>query len=117
MAHGKSRFKRMPMGKVTQSQQQAKINVPLNQLDDIICGNCGASLFIQPFAMKHLPAIYSPGGQEGTVNVVAGVMCIVCGAINNTKRKEKEKEETKLKQASEEFEKEFLNDTEGQEKK
>lgn len=114
MAHGKSRFKKQQQGMMPgQRPQQARINVPLNQLTDLVCSNCEAALFTQVFAMKHLPAMYSPQGREGTVNTPAGVMCVVCGAINNVKKKgTEEKKEDKLEQASPEFEKEFLNDTE-----
>jgi len=62
-------------------QKQVQINVPLNQLNDIVCSNCGGKLFFQVFAMKKLPALYSPDGKEGTVNVVAGVACAICSAV------------------------------------
>ncbi len=65
--------------------QKAQINIPLNQLNDIVCSECGEKLFFQVFAMKALPALYSPNGKAGTVNVVAGVACAVCGAIGKVK--------------------------------
>ena len=91
MAHGRERFKPKRVNTKSpqlskQAPQQPQINVPLNSLDDIVCGKCSSPLFIQVFAIKHLPALYNPTGKEGTVNAISGVMCTECGAINNVIR-------------------------------
>jgi hypothetical protein len=114
MAHGKNRFKRQQQGIMTGQQrqpQQIKVDIPIDQLDDIVCSNCGGSLFIQVFAMKHLSALYSPNRKEGTINAPAGSMCATCAAINNVRRKKPGEEEEKLEQASDDFEKDFREET------
>jgi hypothetical protein len=118
MAHGKNRFKQGRLGNPNLKQhppvgqpQQIKVDIPINQLDDIVCSNCEGALFIQVFAMKHLPALYSPNRKEGTINAPAGSMCVTCGAINNVRRKKPGEEKEKLEQASDNFEKDFREET------
>lgn len=67
--------------KKVKQPKQIQIQVPLNQLNNLACSNCGGKLFYQVFAMKKLPALYSPDGKEGTVNVVAGVACTLCSTV------------------------------------
>ena len=88
MAHGKSRFKRPGIGSARQQPQQPQqqINIPLNTLDNLVCGQCGGVLFIQIHAMKFLSALQHPHGKEGTAKAPAGDMCVNCGAINNVIR-------------------------------
>ena len=99
MAHGRERFKPKRVNtkspQLSKQPQQTQINVPLNSLDDIVCGKCSSPLFVQVFAIKHLPALYNPTGKEGTVNAISGVMCTECGAINNVIRQKTGEENDK----------------------
>ncbi len=67
-------------------QQQPVARIPIETLDDIICTECDHNLFISLMVIKHMPQIYSPNNQEGTVNAPAGVLCVNCGAIGKVKR-------------------------------
>ncbi len=89
MAHGKKRFKTPGIGSIPrqQPQQQQQINIPLNTLDDLVCGSCGGVLFVQMHAMKYLSILQHPSGKEGTAKAPAGDMCVSCGALNNVVRR------------------------------
>ena len=89
MAHGKKRFKTPGIGSIPrqQPQQQQQINIPLNTLDDLVCGQCGGVLFVQMHAMKYLSILQHPSGKEGTAKAPAGDMCVNCGALNNVVRR------------------------------
>ena len=77
-----------------------KININIDDLKDIPCGNCGSLLFTQVIKLKNVPKIQSPDGNGGVVRA-AGVVCVDCGhseaeAIKAFEQKEKEEFESKV---------------------
>ena len=98
-----------PPGVMQQGKRvQANINIPIDTLDDIICANCEGKLFIQTFAIKYLPVIYSPDNKEGTINALTGPMCVTCGQIANVRRQSTgERDENLLKAENEKKREEF----------
>lgn len=56
-----------------------------NQLDDIVCNNCGSSIILPVFVGKRLPRLHpiNPAAQDITVQVPAGNACFVCGQRNS----------------------------------
>lgn len=57
-----------------------KINIPLDQLDGILCDVCGKDSFVTAFQLKIIPALYSPTGQKGMGQIHTGYCCSFCGA-------------------------------------
>ena len=113
-----------PPGVMQQGKRvQANINIPIDTLDDIICANCEGKLFIQTFAIKYLPVIYSPDNKEGTINALTGPMCVTCGQIANVRRQStgerdenlKSAEEKKIKEAEDEAVREKYREKENKE--
>ena len=102
------RKQRPPGGLMRKDQRpvQANITVPLDSLDDIICSSCGGKLFIQTFAMKFLPVIYSPDNKEGTVNALTGPLCVTCGKIGEVKRETAQVRDENLRSAENETKRE-----------
>jgi len=60
-------------------QQQVQVNP--NDLEDIVCDECGSQCFEPTFLFKKLSAILSPTGQE-TVIPMQIYRCADCGHIN-----------------------------------
>tara|TARA_R110000796_G_scaffold243069_1_gene365457 strand:- start:344 stop:604 length:261 start_codon:yes stop_codon:yes gene_type:complete len=60
-------------------EQQVKINP--NDLEDVVCENCGGQCFEPTFLFKKLSAILSPNGQE-TMIPLQVYRCHDCGHIN-----------------------------------
>ena len=61
------------------AQQQVQVNP--NDLEDIVCDECGSQCFEPTFLFKKLSAILSPTGQE-TVIPMQIYRCADCGHIN-----------------------------------
>ncbi len=59
----------------------AQVNIKPEDLNDIVCENCGGKYFRQVSAFKRLSAIISPTGKEQIVPVPA-FRCDDCGHIN-----------------------------------
>ena len=57
-----------------------KFNIPIDQLDGILCEVCGKDSFVTAFVIKMIPALYSPNGQKGLGQIHTGYCCTYCGA-------------------------------------
>ena len=64
-----------------QTQQPMTFQIPLNQLEDIMCESCGQHDFVATMKMKKIPALYSPNGQAGLGPTHSGYACAYCGAM------------------------------------
>ena len=64
------------------SQNQLKLNVNANELEDIVCSeeNCGCPYFEEAIRFKRLPALQSPNGQEQLVPIPV-FLCKACGRM------------------------------------
>ena len=60
--------------------QQVTINVPLDQLKDVVCA-CGQQVFTNAFVIKQIPAIYSPSGKPEMLSQPIGFICVSCGLL------------------------------------
>lgn len=60
--------------------ENSKINVNLNDSEDMICEECGNIYFESIFRIKKLSALFSPTGQETMVPVQL-MRCTDCGEI------------------------------------
>lgn len=57
-------------------QQPMRINVPLDQLEDVVC-SCGCDVFISALKFKKLSALLSQSGKEEAA-VIETVVCAQC---------------------------------------
>ena len=63
-------------------QQQANVQLDLNQAETVLCEKCSNGLFIQSFFLKKISALMSPTGQEAIIPVQV-YSCGNCGHINS----------------------------------
>lgn len=73
---------------VNGGRPQAQVNV--NDLDPIVCSQCGGKIFVQGAWLYYLSPLQSPTGQEGHAAKPAGFVCAGCGSFNTLSRKKKE---------------------------
>jgi hypothetical protein len=52
-----------------------------NNLDDVKCDSCQCPNFSPWLRIKELPALLSPDGTPGTVNMQVGFVCLNCGKL------------------------------------
>lgn len=63
-----------------QPSQQQRVNVNLNEAQDLTCPNCGSHFFNTVFMFKKLSALVSPNGRESLIPIET-FACIECGTI------------------------------------
>lgn len=61
---------------------QPKINVNLNDAEDLICESCGSTYFKQVYRVKKLSALMSPTGEEMMAPIPL-LSCLKCSQIMN----------------------------------
>jgi hypothetical protein len=54
------------------------ININLDNCPEIVCP-CGGKEFAQLYKVRIMPAVYSPTGKTGTVNIAHAFACVLCG--------------------------------------
>jgi|WetSurMetagenome_2_1015567.scaffolds.fasta_scaffold88741_2 hypothetical protein len=59
------------------------LNINLDNCPEIVCP-CGAKDFVQLVNIRILPAVYSPSGKTGTVNIAKNFACTMCGKVMDT---------------------------------
>ena len=67
--------------------QKPTVNVRLDQLEQLVCSDCGHDKFVQLVEVRTLPALLAPNSQEGIAVTAAGIACSECGAENKAKPK------------------------------
>jgi ribosomal protein S27AE len=67
---------------LTESKQQANVQVDLSQAETILCEQCQNGLFIASFFLKRISALVSPTGKEAIIPLQV-YSCGNCGHINN----------------------------------
>ena len=72
--------------------KQMNINIPVDQLKDRVCQQCGGGLFLSAMTLKNVPSLYSPTGHTETMQVHAGYLCTACGCLAPV-REEEQKED------------------------
>ena len=61
-------------------QQQAQVQVDLNEAETMKCEDCGNSVFIPAFFLKRLSPIVSPTGKEALIPIQV-YSCGNCGKV------------------------------------
>jgi DNA-directed RNA polymerase subunit RPC12/RpoP len=56
---------------------QLRINIPLNQMQDIVCSECGGVVFMPALRFKEISAILSQTGKE-EVAALETLICATC---------------------------------------
>ena len=78
MAKGfNNRGKSVPMGPAAQQQ----VNINPDDLEDVVCDECGSQFFNEVFLFKKLSAVLSPTGKD-TMVPLKTYKCQECGHIN-----------------------------------
>ena len=67
---------------LTDSKQQANVQVDLSQAETILCEQCQNGLFLASFFLKRISALVSPTGKEAIIPIQV-YSCGNCGHINN----------------------------------
>ena len=62
-------------------EQQQKININPEDLEDVVCEKCESQCFEQTFLFKKLTAVLAPSGQD-TMLPLQIFRCADCGHIN-----------------------------------
>ena len=73
------------MGKeinLNRDQQGLNVNINPNDLEDVVCEECGSQCFEPTFLFKKLSAVLSPTGKE-TLIPLQIYRCQDCGHINS----------------------------------
>lgn len=61
-------------------QQPQRVNINLNEAQDLICPNCNGHFFNTVFMFKKISALVSPNGKESIIPIET-FACIECGTI------------------------------------
>lgn len=69
-------FHKMQQPQPQQQPPKMQLNVPFDQLEDVVC-ECGGKIFIPALQFKKLSAILSPTGQEQMV-MQEVMVCVKC---------------------------------------
>lgn len=92
-------IKNFPSSQKQKQKQTQRINIELNDLEDITCPHCENTMFKTGIVrLKKLPAVQSPSGREQAVTI-NHVQCTICAdffilkdcTLFHTSKKEKEK--------------------------
>jgi hypothetical protein len=59
---------------------QQKVNINLNDAQDLTCNNCGSHFFNTVYMFKKISALVSPNGRESIIPIET-FSCIECGTI------------------------------------
>tara|TARA_Y100000592_G_scaffold101075_1_gene185193 strand:+ start:5211 stop:5465 length:255 start_codon:yes stop_codon:yes gene_type:complete len=59
-----------------------KININLNDMDDVVCEECGNPTFIQVVLLKRVSAVMSPSGKKSFLPMPV-FECSSCGHVND----------------------------------
>tara|TARA_R100000005_G_C5001329_1_gene208484 strand:+ start:2437 stop:2712 length:276 start_codon:yes stop_codon:yes gene_type:complete len=61
---------------------EGKVNINLNDMDDVVCENCGNPTFIQVVLLKRVSAVMSPSGKKSFLPMPV-FECSSCGHVND----------------------------------
>ena len=69
------------MKNINRKEEGLKMNVSLDQCEDVCCEKCGNPTFIQVHLLRKISAVMSPNGKGGFLPVPI-FQCASCGHIN-----------------------------------
>lgn len=61
-------------------QEGMEIKVPIEELEDLYCANCGWPFFTPLLAVKRVSPLQSPTGNEEVIPMQVGIQCSMCGS-------------------------------------